>query len=257
VNPHELEQLRDASGLLNKLLSRLNGYLNRTYPRVSRHGSQHNEDQLLAELLPGDGTYVDFGAGEPEECSNTWAFYQRGWRGLLVEPCRLFHDALLHQRPGDFIYNSAVRSYTGQTVLRLRGTVTSVLEDWLDVGEQLPTHWVPCETAADILAKFPQVRDACRLCSIDVEGVEKEVLESIDWTTFRPDVFCIEYRKYDPVKLGEDISGEWTPLLEKQGYREVARTSLNLIFQDEALIPEEPESVESVNETEVESEDIE
>lgn len=86
--------------------------------------------------------------------------------------------------------------------------------------------------AAGFLAKFPTVRDNCRLCSIDVEGSEKEVPGGIDWESFRPEVFCIEYRVYDPVKLGEDVSANWVGILEAQGYKEVARTQLNVIFQD-------------------------
>lgn len=231
MNRFELERLRDASGLFSKLLGEVNRGLTRTYPNVALRGSQGNEDEILRELLPGDGAYVDIGAAEPEQCSNTWQFYQRGWRGLLVEPLFSYWPALLHQRPGDFLYDAAVRNYTGFTLLRVQGSVSSVMPGW-NIEEQA-SMVVPCETAAEVLAKFPTIRDACQLCSIDVEGAEGEVLEGIDWATFRPEVFCIEYRDYDPVKLGEDISGEWIGLLEAQGYNEVARTQLNVIFQKE------------------------
>ena len=85
MNRRELEQLRGASGVFNKLLGQIDRLLGRSYPNVSRRGSQCEEDEILREFLPGGGTYVDIGAGEPVQCSNTWAFYERGWRGLLVE----------------------------------------------------------------------------------------------------------------------------------------------------------------------------
>jgi len=231
MNRFEMEQLSQASGLFNKLLGQINKLSNRTYPNVGRRGSQGQEDEILGDLLSGDGAYVDIGAAEPVQCSNTWQFYQRGWRGLLIEPLFWYWPALLHQRPGDYLYDAAVRNYTGFTLLRVQGTVSSVMPGW-NIEEQA-SILVPCETTAEILAKFPAVRDACRLCSIDVEGAEKEVLEGIDWSTFQPEVFVIEFRAYDPVKLGEDISGEWINLLTAQGYKEVARTSLNIIFQKE------------------------
>lgn len=229
MNASQLRQIKDASGLFNELFGQIERFMTRTYPNVTCKGSQCEEDEILRELLPGDGVYVDIGAAEPVQCSNTWAFYERGWRGLLVEPLFWYWPAILHQRPGDLLYDAAVRDYTGITPLRVQGTVSSVIPSW-NITEQ-GTLLVPCETAADVLAKFPVIRDACRLCSIDVEGAEKEVLGSIDWEQFRPEVFVVEFRKYDSATLGEDISAEWTGILESHDYKEVGRTNMNLIYQ--------------------------
>jgi len=247
MNRDELTQLRDASGLFNRLLGQVEKCCTRTYPNVTCEGSQYGEDDIIAELLPEDGgVYVDIGAGEPVQCSNTWGLYQRGWRGLLVEPLFWYWPALLHQRPGDFLYDSAVRNYTGFTALRVQGTVSSVLPSW-NISEQADLL-VPCETAAEVLARFPAIRDACRFCNIDVEGVEGEVLQTIDWETFRPDVFCVEYRTYHPKKPGEDLSGEWKGILEAHGYKEVFRNMLNTIFRRTDLIPPEPTPEEPADE---------
>jgi hypothetical protein len=121
----------------------------------------------------------------------------------------------------------------GQTPFHVRGEVSSVLRSWTESEPHRSDvdSLSVCERTDELLAKFPEDRDQCRLCSIDVEGAERELLETVDWSTFCPEVFCIEYRRYDPVKLGEDISGQWKGLLEAQGYKEVARTDLNIIFQ--------------------------
>ena len=69
------------------VLSQLRTYLECNVPTITRDGSQFDEDEILAGLLPEEfGVYVDIGAFDPVECSNTWQFYKRGWRGLLVEP---------------------------------------------------------------------------------------------------------------------------------------------------------------------------
>jgi len=236
MNRHELEHFALDVGLYQQIVSQYREMLTRTFPAISLRGSQCGEDEVLRELLPGDGTYVDIGAAEPIQCSNTWMFYERGWRGLLVEPLYQYWPALLHHRPGDLLCDMAVRNYSGFTTLRVQGTVSSVLPRW-NIAEQ-GTLMVPCETTANVLARFPAVRDACRLCSLDVEGAEKEVLETIDWTTFHPEVFVVEYREYDPVKLGVDLSAEWAGLLEAQNYKEVTRTDMNIIYQKQA--PPEP-----------------
>ena len=230
MNHFELEKLREASGLFNKLLGMLNDYLVRTV-EPGRPGSQGEEDKILQELLPGNGRYVDFGAARPRNNSNTWTFYERGWRGLLVEPNTSFLYMLNYRRPGDKVYPVAVRNYKGQTPFHIRGEVSSVISSWTESEPHRidVDSLAVCERTDELLAKFPEDRDQCRFCSIDVEGAERELLETIDWSTFQPEVFCIEYRRYDPVKLGEDMSGEWKGLLEAQGYKEVARTALNII----------------------------
>ncbi len=244
MNRHDLQKFTADVTLYQQIVNKFNEMLQRTFPAVSVRGSQCEEDEILRELLPGDGVYVDIGAAEPVQCSNTWAFYERGWRGLLVEPLFWYWPALIHHRVGDFLCDSAVRNYDGFTTLRVQGTVSSVIPSWRI--EEVNTLMVPCETTATMLAKFPAIRDACRLCSIDVEGAEREVLETIDWATFHPEVFVVEFREYDPVKLGADLSGDWVGLLEAQGYKEVTRTTMNIIYQKQVppVEPPPPESVE-------------
>jgi hypothetical protein len=50
--------------------------------------SQFGEDLFLASRFAGkrDGFYVDVGAFHPFNWSNTCLLYQRGWRGLNIEP---------------------------------------------------------------------------------------------------------------------------------------------------------------------------
>ena len=214
---------------VSSLLSQLSQWMLRTYPPVGCEGSQAAEDVVTQRLLPnGDGVYVDVGASHPIECSNTWQFYKRGWRGLLVEPLQQSWQSLLRYRPGDLLWPQAVANYTGHGRIRICGTVSSMRHDWniSQVGETI------CEvdTLANILARFPDIRDRCRLCSIDVEGLEKEVLEGIDWETFHPEVFVVEWIKYDVPAPDNDLAPTWRHLLEEQGYVEAARTPCNLIF---------------------------
>jgi hypothetical protein len=89
---------------------------------------------------------------------------------------------------------------------------------------------VETRTLAKTMECFPAIRDNCRFCSIDVEGHEREVLEGNDWDTFRPEVFCIEFKDHVD---GGDSSGKWIELVTQQGYEEKARTENNIIFKVE------------------------
>ena len=211
-------------------LLNLGRWLQRTYLPVTNFGGDQGEDLILRDLLPdGPGTYVDIGAAHPIECSNTWQFYQRGWRGLLIEPLPEFWHAMMKFRPGDCFWPQAVSNAAGFANLRVLRTCSSLSPNW-NIEEQGKII-VETDTAANILAQFPAIRDACRLCSIDVEGHERQVIEGIDWATFHPEVLVVEWVIYGEAAPRNDNSPEWLPLLQAQGYEVHARTACNLILK--------------------------
>lgn len=197
---------------------------------VTCEGSQFEEDSIVADIL-GDrkGTYVDVGASHPIECSNTWKLYQRGWFGLLIEPNPKFWWGLLTHRPRDILCPLASSDSEGFRQLHDYFHVSSLVEGWAeDAAESITVQTQPIR---DTLARFPEIRDACLLCSIDVEGHEREVLAGIDWGTFRPHIIVIEYRDYNPHALGNDTSGQWSGVLTNAGYDLFRTTALNHIWR--------------------------
>lgn len=203
----------------------------RTSPEVTCRGSQGGEDEIVAKLLGAidTGSYVDVGASWPIQCSNTYSLYQRGLRGLLIEPLPECWYAIMRDRPGDFLCPYLVSDAAGHMELRVLRDLSSVRPDW--PIEELAKVICLTDTLAAILARYPAwVRETCRVCSIDVEGHEAAVLRGIDWATFRPDVFIIEYRKYD-AKHGIDLSSEWEPIISGNGYEFVERTAWNHIWR--------------------------
>jgi hypothetical protein len=65
--------------------------------------AQNFEDVMLARLFSkqADGFYVDVGGWHPEIHSVTKFFYDRGWRGVNVEPIRRNWEAFVAERPRD------------------------------------------------------------------------------------------------------------------------------------------------------------
>ncbi len=230
MDKQELEAARLSITKLLMVANQIQSLFTRTLETVACSGSQDEEDKILAELLSlsGGGVYVDVGAYWPEECSNTWQFYQAGWRGLLVEPLPNCWSQILTKRPGDTLWPKAAGSYNGLGRMRICQSTSSMSPDWniKDNGEIL----VEVETLTTILNRFPEIRDDCKLCSIDVEGMEGDVLQGIDWNVFRPDVFVVEYLEYHPGGQGKDLSVAWGHYLTDNDYEEVWRTKCNVIY---------------------------
>jgi len=227
----DLLEIRKRIGQLLQLVDQCQAYVYRAVEEVSTSGSQGAEFRVLERLLSHyqTGSYVEVGVYGAEDCSNTWGFYQKGWRGLLIEPLHTCWERILKKRPGDYLWPTAAGSYNGAARLNIYGPSSSFREGWGEPGEK---RVIEVETLATILSRFPAIRDNCKLCSIDVEGWESNVLAGIDWTTFRPDFFVIEYVTMGTPRCPPtDLSGEWRQILEENNYTEIWHNDLNIIFQ--------------------------
>ncbi len=200
--------------------------------------SQAGESPILRALLPDDPViYVDVGVGDYANWNVTWPFYKKGGHGLLVEPRSDVWPDYFRHRPRDVLSPFGAHYRRASGILRLAGNASSLREDWAIDGLQTGTMKIRLEPLCIILADYPEIRDNCQLCSIDTEGHEQAVLQGIDWKTFRPDIFIIEYRRYDQHKLGEDMSSTWHNFVLNKGYHECCRSWLNIIYLREDLWP--------------------
>jgi len=77
--------------------------------------AQNFEDVMLWRALRHieKGFYVDVGAMDPIIDSATQAFYERGWRGINIEPTRSYYEKLSRSRPLDINLPLAVSDAEG------------------------------------------------------------------------------------------------------------------------------------------------
>ncbi len=158
--------------------------------------SGYGEDHILFHLHPQRrGFYVEVGAFQPRRASNTYKLYLRGWRGITIEPNPDVATSFKKVRPRDTHLAVGVsKSATTLTYHRFTApTINSFVPDWqqasgIKIVDRIP---IACATLSDILDEHcPEQR--VDLLSIDCEGHDMEVLESLDWSRYRPTVVILE-----------------------------------------------------------------
>jgi len=195
--------------------------------------AQNREDVMLWRALRDQppGFYVDAGAADPDLLSVTRAFYERGWRGLDVEPLPEKATRLRQARPGDVVIEAALSDQPGRAAFhRVRLHEDSGLST-LDAtaagqsGGQVEAFEVEVTTLAALCREH--VPGEVHFLKIDVEGAEAAVLRGADLRQFRPWIVLVEATK--PL-TGEPSSAEWEPLLTGAGYVPVWFDGLNRFY---------------------------
>jgi hypothetical protein len=89
--------------------------------------AQNFEDVILQRALRfvGTGCYLDVGASLPDKDSVSYAFYQRGWRGICVEP-QPYADEWKQLRPQDSFVNAAVGASPGEATLHVFDNIREI-----------------------------------------------------------------------------------------------------------------------------------
>ena len=197
-------------------------------PGARRHGhwlfGQGLEDAYLMRIFRGrsSGWYVDVGANDGVFISNTFALYRLGWRGICLEPHPQAHAKLLANRPRDICLQCAVGNQNGEVELAWDGDVS---EGARIGGRTRSGHSakVAIRRLADILGENNVPKDF-DLLSIDVEGMEIEVLDSLDWSQYSPRVIIVEYNS------GGVVDHATFDYLLAKGYRPVMINRWNFIM---------------------------
>ena len=196
--------------------------------------SQNLEDVMLWRALrdASEGFYIDVGANDPVSDSVTLAFYERGWRGINIEPLSYHYEALCAQRPRDINLNLAVGSSEGDIEFwefnDAHGWSTAnaeVAARHQALGHRSSHRRVPLRTLAAVCAEHAP--EDIHFLKIDVEGFEREVLLGADFTRFRPWILVIEATEPNSMT---DASAQWESLVVAQGYELVYTDGINRFY---------------------------
>jgi FkbM family methyltransferase len=190
--------------------------------------AQNREDVILGAYFNDieNGTYVDIGAHHPVNDSVTKHFYDKGWRGINVEPIQEIINLLNEYRPDDINVLSGISNQNGN--LKLRVYVNSGLSTFSEEKKKMYSSRrdentnehrdviVPVITLEELFKRYPL--EHIHFMKIDVEGYEYEVLEGNNWSKYRPEIICISADR--KIK-------DWRPILVNNDYELTYNDGLN------------------------------
>lgn len=200
--------------------------------------SQEGEDRLVATVLgtATQGFYVDVGAHHPQRFSNTYAFYLRGWRGINIEARPGAMQEFARLRPRDINVEAAV-SDGGQTLTYFEFNEPALNTFSPEDAErmvQFPAYEIVnrreirTKTLAEILATHLPAGQVIDFLTVDVEGLDEQVLRSNDWDKYRPRVVLAEAQQcWSCIGVGDAGVAQF---LGQHGYHAVAKTLNTLVF---------------------------
>jgi FkbM family methyltransferase len=206
--------------------------------------AQNFEDIMLWRALKHveKGFYIDVGANDPILDSVTLAFYERGWRGINIEPMRQYFDRLCTERPEDITLPVAVSDSKGElTFFDIPDTGLSTIDATIAhahiaAGRNVIEQSVPVVPLADICAEH--VHGPVHFLKIDVEGLEGAVLRGMDFHRWRPWILVVEATRPQTRITHHD---EWESLVLNAGYRFSYFDGLNHYY----IAEEHPELVDA------------
>ncbi len=216
-------------------------------PLFGDYHSQIGQDKYLNETFfhdKRDGVFVEFGAYDGITLSNSYFFEQeRGWKGICIEPMPVYFEQLKKNRTCVCV-QGCIAPQAGTVEFLNVGGPSPMLSGVLslydprhlerisnEVGwseeKQMPANSevikVPSYRLTDLLEQYqmPHVD----YLSIDTEGGELEILQSIDFKKYQIDFITVEDNYNDP-RLRE--------FLDSQGF-ELVKAEFDLVFKNRNL----------------------
>ncbi|MBL7780872.1 MAG: FkbM family methyltransferase [Saprospiraceae bacterium] len=210
------------------------------YIRHKKSYSQDGEDVVLYSFFGHKkgykGFFVDVGAHHPVRFSNTWMLYRKGWRGINIDPTPGCMKPFNWLRPGDINLELGVGSTSGVLTFYCfnepaLNTFNKQVAEERNTGKPyriVKSIDVPIKTLSQILQENLPQGQHIDFISIDVEGLDLDVLRSNDWSLFRPSYILVEDTRFHIKQVSQS---EINNYLESIGYQIIAVLQRTLIYQ--------------------------
>jgi len=180
--------------------------------------SQIGQDLFVLFTLKNkkNGFFLEVGAGDGINLSNTYLLEKYyNWTGILIEPSKTFYNKCIN-----------TRKCTVKNNLLLDREASKLKFYEKKVGEFSHSEGFGNSLASDVIAeydvktlKFEEIFNDFKstpkidFLSIDTEGSEFEILQSIDFSRYRPLVICIEHNFHKANRI------RYKKLLQHNGYK--------------------------------------
>lgn len=225
--------------MLEKLLAsefykKLRAYVPEPY--FHKSFAQEGEDLLIQRIFSGQkkGFYVDIGAHHPKRFSNTFIFYSKGWRGINVDACPGSMHIFKQLRPRDInleigisnVGNSLDYYQFDEPALNGFSADLSLARERQGISSIINTTKVETLTLKKLLSEKLPPNQTIDFLTVDVEGLDLDVLMSNDWDLFRPRLVLAEVLVSS---LDSIFEHPIVAFMRSQGYRLYSK-SMNTAF---------------------------
>ena len=203
--------------------------------------SQQGEDLVLFHALRDamkiqNGTYMDVGAAHPRRSNNTYLLYWNGCHGVLIEPNPMFTKMLREERPKDVVVEAGI------------GVTETTEADYYEIKDKPELNTFSPDQVKDLQArgevlertrKMPLLNinkvidqhlggKAPDLLSTDVEGLDYDIIKTLDLSRFRPAVICAE----DVSEHTDGKASRIATYLRANGYISRGGSMVNAVYLD-------------------------
>lgn len=178
-----------------------NGERRQAVDALAASQSQIGQDIFVLETCgwKRGGWFVEFGATDGKTLNNTWLLEKQfGWTGILAEPARCWHDALMASGRTAKIDTACVWTRTGEvlqfheTEFQEVSTIGAFAGDDKHDRSGAKKYDVTTISFNDLLEKHGAPAEMDYL-SIDTEGSEFDILSSLDFARYRFKVITCEH----------------------------------------------------------------
>lgn len=226
-----------------KLIERLTSFKNHRFDGYSiKSYSQEGEDMILRRIFENQkvGFYVDVGAHHPFRFSNTYYFYKQGWQGINIDAMPGSMELFRRFRSRDI--NLEIPISNGEQVLTYfafnEPALNSFSEELSRERDGKNGYFIQQEIKlktsklSSVLDKQLPNGTEIDLLSIDVEGLDLDILRSNDWNKYKPKIILVEI-------LGNSFSdienGEIAIFLKQYGYIVFAKAMYTVFFMQDNI----------------------
>ena len=200
--------------------------------------SQEGEDMILRRIFEEKkttGFYVDVGAHHPKRFSNTYYFYKKGYRGINIDPMPRTMKLFKKIRPKDINLEIAISekkqvlTYYCFNDPALNGFSKELSTETDGKGRYRIIDEIEMETStlAEILDTYLPENVEIDFLSVDVEGLDFQVLKSNNWSKYKPKVILVESLDFSFYNLN---NSEIYRFLVAKGYYLATKTVNTLFF---------------------------
>lgn len=206
-------------------------------PSYSQAGEDMIVNYLFSSLNIPYPTYLEIGTNQPVLCNNTYFFYHKGCKGVCVEPDTEMYKIIKKKRPNDTVLNIGIGLTDAPSATfylfpgLLNGWSTFSEEEAIlrenESGTKAERVSISLKTINNIIEQYFDPHP--NFISVDVEGLDLEILKSLDFDRFHPEVICVETISFSTTNTEKKLQGT-IDFMHSKGYFTYGDTHVNTIF---------------------------